>query len=602
MDRLARLSLSHKQLRTSALAAVALLFAACGGGGSSGGGSPPPPPPPPAAVTINGLAQYEFVPPNPVCQGLDFASTELRPIRAATVQLLDNGGAELATTTTDDSGGFSFSGVDIDTDVRIRIRAELKRQGSPGWDVDVRDNVIDPDDPNPPALAARPLYAIISDFNTGSDPTLERTLTARTGWDGDSYSGTRSAAPFAVLDAIYTAMQTILDVDPGVSFPPLDAFWSISNGGTDGIDDIDTGEFGVSFYSRDIDSLFLLGDANSDTEEFDSHVVVHEWGHYFEDVFSRSDSLGGAHFIGDQLDPRVAFGEGWATAFAGIALNDPVYCDTALPGPGLQPQNLALGTEEGAYDAQGWYDEVSVIRFIYDLWDTTNGEDGLETDSGSIGFAPIYDTLVGPQTSTKAWTSVFSFATELRSQLPPAQQALLDEQLAREDMTPGFDIWGDGELNDAGAGTSVLPIYAEVSANGTTVNVCATHEFDRRGDNNKLGERRFLRFDVPSTGTYEIVVQTDTSNPDYPPDDPADDRDQSDPDLYFFIEGAQQFFSLSPDANEERITTELVGPETYVVELVEFRFFDPETPNFDADPSTPGILEPICYDVSVTAQ
>jgi hypothetical protein len=40
-----------------------------------------------------------------------------------------------------------------------------------------------------------------------------------------------------------------------------------------------------------------------------------------------------------------------------------------------------------------------------------------------------------------------------------------------------------------------------------------------------------------------------------------------------------------------------------VVELVEFRFFDPETPNFDADPiATPGILDPICYDVSVTAQ
>ena len=27
--------------------------------------------------------------------------------------------------------------------------------------------------------------------------------------------------------------------------------------------------------------LFLLGDASSDTEEFDDHVVLHEWSHYF---------------------------------------------------------------------------------------------------------------------------------------------------------------------------------------------------------------------------------------------------------------------------------------------------------------------------------
>ena len=603
-----QLFLSRTRAGSAALAAFALLLAACGGGSSSGGGaSPPPPPPPPTSptsVTISGTASYEFVPPNDVCQGLNFNNIQVRPIRAATVELLDSSGSPINTTTTDDAGAFAFAGVALDTDVSIRVRAELKRQGSPNWDVEVRDNVLDPNDPNPQALANRPLYAIISDFNSGSSATLTRNLTARTGWDGSSYTDTRAAAPFAVLDAIYSAMQLILSVDSTASFAPLDAFWSEFNGDQGGDDfDVDSGELrGVSFYSPAQDSLFLMGDANADTEEFDDHVIVHEWGHYFEDNFSRSDSVGGSHFIGDQLDPRLAFGEGWASALAGIALNNPIYCDTGVPGPGLQPQLLALGTEEGAYDAQGWYDEVSVIRFIYDLWDTTNGDDGMEMDSGSIGFAPIYDTMVGPQATTEAWTSVFSFAAELRSQLPAAGQALLDEQLIREDMTPGFDIWGNGELNDANAGASVIPVYGDIPTNGAPVRLCTTNEFDFRDDNNKLGELRFLRVDIPATGDYEVVVTTDTSNPNYPADDPTDPSDQSDPDLYFFVDGAFRFSSTTGDANEERFTRRFAGPDIYIAEFLEYRFFDPNTTNFDADPSTAGILEPVCYDISITAQ
>jgi hypothetical protein len=318
----------------------------------------------------------------------------VRPIRGATLQLVDSSNAELATTVSGEDGSYSFPGVDSNRDLRIRVRAELKKTGSPSWDVEVRDNVVDPDDANPPLLSDRPLYAIVSDFNTGN-ADLIRNLTARTGWDGSSYSETRAAAPFAILDTIYSAMQLVLSVDPDAAFAPLDAFWSINNTSFGTSIDVDSGELTTSFYSRDTDSLFLLGDASVDTEEFDDHVIVHEWGHYFEDNFSRTDSVGGPHGIGDLLDSRLAFGEGWASALAGIALDDPLYCDTGRPG--TTDALLALGLEDGFYDPRGWYDEVSVLRFIYDLWDTTDnliddqtGNEivGAEPDNGSIGFGP----------------------------------------------------------------------------------------------------------------------------------------------------------------------------------------------------------------------
>jgi len=116
--------------------------------------------------------------------------------------------------------------------------------------------------------------------------------------------------------------QAILAVHPTAVFEPLDAFWSVNNTLTSPTN-IDAGELSASFYrGGSVGQLFLLGNASVDTEEFDDHVVMHEWGHYFEDKFSRSDSIGGAHTIGQSLDARLAFGEGWATALAAIVLEN----------------------------------------------------------------------------------------------------------------------------------------------------------------------------------------------------------------------------------------------------------------------------------------
>jgi hypothetical protein len=617
------------RLRGAALSVVALLLAACGGGGGGdgGGSSPPPPPPPPppappGSVTISGTVAYEFVPPNPGCQGLDFASTVVRPIRGATVQLVDASNAELGRTVSGEDGSYSFADVAPGLEVRIRVRAELKKAGTPGWDVEVRDNVVDPGDTSPPALAERPLDAIVSDFNTGTAAELTRNLTARTGWDAGrgAYTGVRAAAPFAVLDSIYTAMQLIMSVEPGAVFSPLDAYWSANNTIASPID-IDAGEFGASFYTPDPDrngvanpSLFLLGDAAVDTEEFDDHVIVHEWGHYFEDNFARSDSTGGPHGVGDLLDARLAFGEGWATAFSGIALENPVYCDTDIAGSG---GGFGIGIEDGVYDPRGWYDEISVLRFIYDLWDTENDlvDDqtgalltGVEPDNGSIGFKPIYDVMVGPQAFTETFTTVFSFASELRSTLPSEEQAFLASQLVREDMTPDFNKWGEGELNDASTETrpsrDVLPLYIDVPVDGTVVNVCSNDDYDGAGHGNKLATYRYLRLNVPNTSRYEVKVVTTTTDA-LPPDDPFNERDQSDPDIVIFRDGRiscivdvgnglQVPCGTSGAANEEIFTTTdaLVGPDTYVADLREFRYADPDSPI--------GFPDRMCFDVSFT--
>jgi hypothetical protein len=519
-------------------------------------------------VTISGIMQYEFPPPNAGCNGLNFGNIQLRPIRQATVQILDDTGTNvLDSDVTDDLGAYSVT-VNASTNVILRVRAELKQGGTPSWDVEVRNNVVDPTDPSPPALGQRPMYVMDSAFDSGViDQIID--LTATTGWDGANYTDPRVAAPFAILDAIYSGIKLVVTEDANANFVPLDAFWSPENTATNGVpQDIDAGELGTSFYRGDIDSLFLLGKEGVDAEEFDDHVIVHEWGHYFEDNFSRSDSIGGAHTIGDQLDMRVAFGEGWATALSGMALNNPSYCDTLWSGGGSLT-GFEIDIESEAGGAAGWFNEISVMKLIYDLWDTN--DDGAADDS-SIGFDEIYSVMTGPQASTDAFTSIFSFATNLKQSLNAQDNNFVDALLVEQVINPNIDIWGSSETND-GPGTpdDVLPIYEDLVL-GVTKQVCTNSQFDSDRDGNKLSEHRYLRLNLAAFQNDDPEVHV-----------------HSDPDLYVWRNGSLMWIGGSCVPNSEVTTTPgTLAAGDYVIDINEFRHEDEDSPV--------GFPEQVCFD------
>jgi hypothetical protein len=541
-------------------------------------------------VTVAGRLRYEFVPPNANCRGLNFNRTQQRPIRGATVQLLNahNETNVLDTTRTDANGNYTFSNVAADTDVRIRVRAELKKSGSPGWDVEVRDNVLkNPNDPNPSPLSNRPLYVVQwGSFNTGNSNIEDADFVARTGWDGSSYTGTRAAAPLAILDQIYSGIQAIVAERPNEIFLPLDAFWSINNTLTSELN-IDTGELTASFYRPDLNSLFLLGDASVDTEEFDDHVVMHEWGHYFEDAFSRSDSIGGPHSIGQSLDARLAFGEGFATAMAAIVLEEQQYCDTSAAGSN---SGFGISTESENGGPQGWMNEMSVATLIYDLWDTN--DDG--ADNGSIGFGPILDVMMGPQANTEAFTTLFSFAAGLQPMLPGPDLELLHALLDQENIErDNIDIWGSSQDQIAAApnqARDVLPLYTTLPTNGETINICTNSDYDNRRDGNKLAEYRFLTFTTTARRAYRVNITATTETPVTA--DP-DDRDQSDPDMFIFRRGRFEAAGTSGTENTEVFTTPNLPADTYVASLEEWRYED-------TDGAPPDYPERMCFDVTMT--
>jgi hypothetical protein len=446
------------------------------------------------------------------------------------------------------------------------------------------------------------LYVLDGPAGSPNGANEVRNLLARTGWTGSGFTGTRAAAPFSVLDTIYSAMQLILTADAQTNFAPLDVFWSVNNSSTQGTgtldEDIDIGELGSAFYRGDIDSLFLRGKDGDQIDEFDDHVIVHEWGHYFEDTFSRSDSIGGSHGFNDRLDPRLAFGEGFATALSGMALDNPLYCDTFWSQGNLRGFSIQLESEPTLSFA-GWYNEESITKVLYDLWDTNI--DG--NDSSSIGFGAIFDVMVGEQSTTSAFTTIFSFAEAIKA-AGTGQNPFIDAVLASENIAAaGIDRWGSTETNNAGSGDS-LPVYTTIVPNGTPINICSNSEFDEVGPQatgNKLNEHVFLRMNVAARQRYTFNISADAATVALlPADDPNDDRDQADPDMFYYLNGQIQNLVInggtegtSGDANIENFTSfNPLDVGEYVIDFNDWRFVDTET--------APAYPPRTCFDFTVT--
>jgi hypothetical protein len=223
-------------------------------------------------------------------------------------------------------------------------------------------------------------------------------------------TGTRASAPFAILDTFYQAVQLVRGAQSDIALPALVADWGVNNAPEDG----------TFFTAGNLQHMVLTADLTADTDEFDQHVIAHEFGHYIEYNFSRADNIGGTHGLGDKLDPRVAFGEGFGYAFGAIVLGAPVTRDSVVSDQygcpedqcsstfnvNINPPPTSTGDNFGC-----WCSESSVWSIVWDVFDN-DGESG---DTVTLGFKPIWNVLVGPQKTTPAFTTIFSFIAELKT-------------------------------------------------------------------------------------------------------------------------------------------------------------------------------------------
>ncbi|QTR46640.1 hypothetical protein J9253_01390 [Thiothrix litoralis] len=504
----------------------------------------------PVNVTISGKATFDLVPVK--LTGLDYNNTVISNVRKATVEALDASNTVIASTKTGIDGTYSVT-VPANTPVKIRVKAELA-----DYSLMVVDNTN-----------SQALYSLDGSLTTSGMSNSTRDLYAPSGWGGNGYTSgaARKSAPFAILNSMYTVCEKIRAVDPAATFSPLKVNWSVNNVPTVG--DKALGQIDTSHYDSDVVGLYILGKENVDTDEFDDHIMIHEWGHYFEDKFSRSDSMGGIHSDGDILDMRLAFGEAWGNALSGMITDDPLYVDTS--GMNQASIGLELNVETQEAVEPGFYSEGSLQRVLYDLYDSTN-ETG---DAVSLGFGSIYSTMIGKEKNTQAYTSIFTFIKAIKEN-NPSQAANIDSVVAMENMEPINDIYGSAQTDNRSGNLNVLPIYTPLTVGGGAVERCSVVDLSAPNPGNRLSVRRYFRFTIAAAGDYTITAERTSGR------DPAK--------IVFNVAKASPFNATFIEAqdtapNTQTVTQNLVAGD-YVMEV------------YDVD-NAEGAGANVCFNVSI---
>lgn len=194
----------------------------------------------------------------------------------------------------------------------------------------------------------------------------------------------------------------------------------------------------LSFYVPGEKKLYILGGVNgdvkkSDTDHFDDSIILHEYGHFLEDVYGHSESPGGSHNGSFVIDPRLAWSEGWANYFQAAVLtgadaNDSGASEDRMPlakryqyyvdtygykGSGKYGVSIAFNLAEvgstAEYDAVGTHPqdtgifrEVSIARTLYKSTRSTSAKypEAYSTNKGGgVPFADIWKAFAGETTS-----------------------------------------------------------------------------------------------------------------------------------------------------------------------------------------------------------
>ncbi len=340
--------------------AVALASSACG---ASAAGRPTRSVPTASrdAELLAGEVRFEARSATP--RGLSQA-VEVRPARFVEVVARDARGVDLERTLTDADGRFRLPRRPEAVALVVRARAT-----SGAHDASVTTDAFG----RSPHELATPL--------AGATPGA-LVIVAR---DDDAHG---SGGAFHIVDTLLRGLDAVTRWT-GRSLPPFFVYWAR------GV----TNEW--SFYrgERPLGSgryaLELMGGdpgryRETDTDDHDEAIILHELGHFVFDRLTTDSSIGGLHPEGTLVDPGVAWEEGRASWFAAAVLGAPFYRDAIgrEPGGSLRVDQDLEHVPGGPVGAGSERAVASV------LWDLGDGVPGLpDADSDGVALGP--EALLG---------------------------------------------------------------------------------------------------------------------------------------------------------------------------------------------------------------
>lgn len=350
---------------------------------------------------INAVAKYQYY------DDMSGANTGLasmgtpKPIRYAEVHILDAAGNQIQQGETDGSGNISLAIPRTAGSYTLRVNS---RADNSQYKASV---LMDPYDTQ--------YYSLDTAFSlAGSETSSTVTISPAPASNSTSVMG----GAFSILDQIlvandflrsnaYSASCPVCSNDFSVA-PKIQIFWqkgltpAAYYGSPQSPISFFLAESGAGMYR----GIYILGgiegDVCTDTDHFDRSVILHEYGHFLENAFGKSSSPGGAHDGNSQIDPRLAWSEGWADFFQAAALGRQVYRDTkrnggcAPTGMGMTAQlsfpdfNMEIKNVDQPSPNEGIFREISIARTLYDVMTVDGVGAASDTYGAGMEFAPIW--------------------------------------------------------------------------------------------------------------------------------------------------------------------------------------------------------------------
>jgi hypothetical protein len=341
----------------------------------------------PVAFQVSGQVRYE----RPVFQKQDGLGIGTRPLQVEpapqiVVQVVNADTKQVVgSSTTDETGLFtvpvrSFNGM---TAFFVRATAQIGSGGNLG-SLDLHEGVV-------AAVhdAAGSIWSMAgARTEVGSSEIKDVELVAR-------HANGRLAGAFAILGTAYRGFK-LLASDTMRYFPRLKIVWSEKNG---------TDCYFQRCLAPHCERAIVLRGLATSADEYDEPVVLHELGHYAQEALSRDDTPGGPHTGVEKQDPRKAFSEGWATAFAQLVLKSPIYYDSSGSGGSL---SFAFSLESYRKELDsgvaywGLWNEFSIAALLWQLGGKQAADQApalirvLERDvQQSIGFSTLLPMISG---------------------------------------------------------------------------------------------------------------------------------------------------------------------------------------------------------------
>lgn len=346
------------------------------------------------AITATGRALFQrrqFT-----ASGLGDTDPTSYPIRYAEIAVWQDNQYLIQCATTDGNGNFELQVPNTGLVYTVRLYSR-------GRNSYVNASVLNSPRENEP-------YELTTTFTASGSPSLGDLIAPA--------KGTLEGGAFNIFDQIVAANEflraqtlscnaSFADCTPFTVAPKAIVYWAkgVNPASYFGISS------GISFYNKDTKAIYILGGLSGDvdredTDHFDNSVIIHEYGHFIEDHYSATDSPGGSHDANSIVDPRLAWGEGWANYFGLAVTGDPVYRDTYGNTDGATgfffSNNLETNTpsrDVPTTAGEGNFREFAITRALWDMLDphpvSGAGTNEAMIDTVTVPFREFWTIFAG---------------------------------------------------------------------------------------------------------------------------------------------------------------------------------------------------------------